>query len=510
MTAPPRPQGTAPFRLMPTMADVLCEERSLGDEEFVVTEKYDGAFFEIKTPPGASLPVGYSRNKHPCLPTSKGILGVMGRAHHEHFLHLDPRKVVHPKYGPATALYGELFVVRNDQVAVETTMHYPHELQDLQALMHGTNLKDRSFGLRLFWCSFASDDPAQQQTVRAEISWAQRLALCKAAFGPESVVRVFVDTTGLLGIQNNGFHFIGLQNCYEHGEGLVYFKGGKFYKDKAVRPVDMLLVAAGLTHVQGKLIPSHFYWGVRDPGALNTFAVLLVEDMRYLFEKERSDSGKIQLSVGNVSSQKGTYSYKGGRPNYFGGVLDAHFRMISGIPFVRAESVERRRVELEDGRTLIIGENRRASFTECKRVLFPSTPPRGVIGFNAMWQTGSSKTVAGLHFQAAKLVATEDYGHAVYRALLDRPSPTPAESLIKIATKMTRSLSVHALEVYRQDVPDLTFGTLAQEFDSDKGMSTDSRDQSSDESSDNDESSDGHGKAQSPKKRARSPETDDE
>ena len=130
--------------------------------------------------------------------------------------------------------------------------------------------------------------------------------------------------------------------------------------------------------------------------------------------------------------------------------------------------------------------------------------------FNAMWQTGSSKTVAGLHFQAAKLVATEDYGHAVYRALLDRPSPTPAESLIKIATKMTRSLSVHALEVYRQDVPDLTFGTLAGEFDSDKGMSTDSRDQSSDESSDNDESSDEHGKAQSPKKRARSPASDDE
>jgi len=511
MTAPPRPQGTAPFRFMNHMMDVHCEDRSLENVE-MVAEKYDGAFFQIKIPPGASVPMGYSRNKHPCLPTSKGILGVMGRAHHEHFLHLDPRKVVHPIYGPATALYGEIFVVRNDRVAVETSVHYPHGLQDLQALMHGTGLKDRSFGLRLFWCSFVSDDPAQP-AARAEISWAERLALCKAAFGPESVVRVFVDTSGVLGVNRNGFDFIGMRDCYDNGEGLVYFKDGKFYKDKAVRPVHMLLVAVGLTHVQGKLIPSHLYWGVRDPSAPNTFAVPFVEDMRYLFENERSESGKIQLLVEYVSSQHGHYSYKGGRPNYFGNVLDAHFRMISGIPFVRAETFGRRKIELEDNRTLIIGENRRASFNECKRILFPSTPPHGVIGVNTLWQTGSSTTVAGLHFQAAKLVATEDYGHAVYRKLLERPSPTSAASLIKLATMTRRDLAVHAREVYDGRVPNLTFGIEVAIIDDknscDEGQSSESEDDSGDDESDA-QSSDEYGKTLPPKKHMRSHSSDDE
>jgi len=194
-------------------------------------------------------------------------------------------------------------------------------------------------------------------------------------------------------------------------------------------------------------------------------------------------------------------------------VLDAHFRMISGIPFVRAETFGRRKIELEDNRTLIIGENRRASFNECKRILFPSTPPHGVIGVNTLWQTGSSTTVAGLHFQAEKLVATEDYGHAVYRKLLERPSPTSAASLIKLATMTRRDLAVHAREVYDGRVPNLTFGIEVAIIDDknscDEGQSSESEDDSGDDESDA-QSSDEYGKTLPPKKHMRSHSSDDE
>ena len=459
---PPRPQGTPPFVFINRMYDVFVGEGDLG-KVTLVSGKRDGWCVRIQwLPDGSDLAI-YTRNGMQCLPTGKGTMGVIGKVFKEKFSHLDPHKLTHPTYGRASALYGEFFVFRDDLVSTKSRCR--DGLEDLRPLMHGTGLEGRSFGLELFWCSFRADNPAL--TVRPEITWAERLALCKTAFGPWSIVRVYVDTSGILGVGTAVNRFFALEECYNFGEGLVYMEDGKFYKVKADRPVGMLLVAVGFTKVKGRSIPTHFFWGVRDPSSANTFAVLLVEDMRYLFDDKRSASSKLQLSVDYVLSKNDHYSYKGGRPNYFGRMLNAHFEMVSGVPLIHARSTETRRVKLNDGRTLVIGQNRSARFTGFERLLFPSKPECGVISYNASWMTGSSNTVYALHFQAPKLVATNGYGHPVFRALLDRPQPISAEKLIELATTTSRALFEHTRVVYGPEAPNLTYGVEYEEEEGD-------------------------------------------
>ena len=278
----------------------------------MVTAKLDGMQLNIQRKPGEAGVTLYTKADNLCTTDSKGILKIARTVYDQQFSHLDPRKVKHPVYGAAVALHCELFIHRKDRVAAESAKAYAGELQDLASLMYKAGKGGHSFGLRIFRCSFSVDDSKRKK--QSEITWAERLALCVAAFGPDSVVPVFLDVSQHLEAKSFRGFFEVMEEAYRFIEGFVYEMNGKVYKVKSVRPVCLLLLAVGFTFVQGKLIPSHFVWGVRDEQCTKTSVVLLVEDMEYLFDDNRSKTGKIQLSVKYVVNKNGRYSYEGDRP----------------------------------------------------------------------------------------------------------------------------------------------------------------------------------------------------
>lgn len=471
---PPRPQGAAPFALFELFEEAYCQN-TYPKGVSMVTAKLDGMQLNIQRKPGEAGVTLYTKADNLCTTDSKGILKIARTVYDQQFSHLDPRKVKHPVYGAAVALHCELFIHRKDRVAAESAKAYAGELQDLASLMYKAGKGGHSFGLRIFRCSFSVDDSKRKK--QSEITWAERLALCVAAFGPDSVVPVFLDVSQHLNAKSFRGFFEVMEEAYRFIEGFVYEMNGKVYKVKSVRPVCLLLLAVGFTFVQGKLIPSHFVWGVRDEQCTKTSVVLLVEDMEYLFDDNRSKTGKIQLSVKYVVNKNGRYSYEGDRPTYFGDVLNAHFRMMPEERFVYEKFIKDRLVEFPDGRRLVVASNRSMRLNGFSKLMVLPDPELGALGCEQFWMTGASDAVGGVHLQAARLVATKDYGHEVFQALLER-GPTSAESLVKISTTMSRDLREHALEVYGPKAPDLIHGKLFEDMqDSSCGYDTTDRSQ---------------------------------
>jgi hypothetical protein len=170
--------------------------------------------------------------------------------------------VKHPVYGAAVALHCELFIHRKDRVAVESAKAYAGELQDLPSLMHKAGKEGHSFGLRIFRCSFSVDDSKRKK--QSEITWAERLGSVRGCLWPR--LRGACVSGRLAAPERQKFQglFEVMEEAYRFIEGFVYEMNGKVYKVKSVRPVCLWLLAVGFTFVQGKLIPSHFVWGVRD------------------------------------------------------------------------------------------------------------------------------------------------------------------------------------------------------------------------------------------------------
>ena len=471
---PPRPQGTPPFDFLVELEESYFENDNK-EKCSLITGKMNGMQLRMYRPSKDAEVQLYTKSDNLCTADKKGILKTAHMVYHREFSNLDPRKVVHHLYGPAIALVGELFIRRTDQVAVESAKVFAGGLQDLRSLMHRAGQEGHSFGLSIFWCLFKADDPKLKK--KPAITWAERLALCVEAFGSESVVPVFLDKSRCLKAERLSPMLDEIELAYRFLEGFVCEMNGKIYKVKSVRPVCLWLVAVGFTFVQGKLIPSQFMWGLRSLGHTKTFEVLLMEDMAYLFGDERSKSGKTQLSVQFVVNKNGRYSYEGDRPNYFGNVLNAHFRMMPEERFIFDKFITRKAITLTDERKLVIAQNRSMLFTECSKIMVMPDPVLGVIGCDEFWMTGSANTVGGVHFQAAKLVATKDYGHEVFQALLKR-GPTPAESLVKIATTLSRDVREHACEVYGPEPPDLIYGRLFEDMKDDTTSEYDTTDRS--------------------------------
>ena len=490
--------GSAPFKFMVSMSELHAECPVDGME--VVAEKCDGWFLELRRNSKASNAASledrvhiFTRGGVHCKIDSSGIFGAIARVVYSRFVQLDPYKVKHPVYGKAGALYGEIFVVREDAVATAT--EYAYGLDDLRPMLLENKRADvfenRTVGLKLFWCSFVADDPSLVE--RPSLTWSERLHMCRAAFGQESVVRVFLD------VGQDLFDYYGLIQFWSHREGFVFMKNGRFYKSKAVRPVNMLLLAAGFTKVaytprkkagaaaadvQHTLVPTCFYWGVEDPSLrkmgqrARAYAVPFVEDVAYLFDERRAQQGKATLSAEYVVKKASTIVYEG-RRGYFADLYNALLRMACSSPTVPHQLLNPKTVRLEDGRMLCIGANRSASFlpgTKQAQRLFVFDEPRvGVVGFNHLWMTGAVDCATAVHFQAARLAASGDFGPDLFRTLLkaDPPKVVSAACLVHLATRCSRALGVHALEVYGPGIAlDLHFGgelDLSTVSDSDHG-----------------------------------------
>ena len=448
----------------------------------VVTEKKDGFQVEGRAIEGSSLTAPavdrlavYSRSGHLCTSQTSGSLGVMAEKILERFAY-DPRKITHPVYGAAISWHGEFYVVLEGAVAQAS--HYTGELEDLGALFHGgrSKLKDRRFGLKLFWCSFPGDDPCLKN--RLDLTWSDRLRMCQSAFGLASTVRIFVD------VQKGLFDFVSMEEFFcSGGEGFVFTRNsGKFYKDKPVRPLDMLLVGVGMGDVaytpegvgassKTASVPVKYFYAVLDP-ILDAYVVILVEDLTYMFDENRSKQGKSRLNVerlvkpetvpGLVSISSLKYESAG----YFGDAFNARLRAIGVAPFVPYRLIEPKRLELEDGRVLCVGGNRTFDFKG--KLCIPKTPTRVVVGYNSIWMTGSDAAgngsvmgsgVAGVHLQAGRLVAAVGFGPVIFRDLLDsNPNPVSAACLVDLATRSSRDLNIHAQKVYGVDAPSLIYG----------------------------------------------------
>jgi hypothetical protein len=414
-------------------------------------------------------------------------------------------------YGKAGALYGEFYVVREDAVALAS--EYAHGLDDLRPMLHdGKSLNGRTMRLKLFWCSFGADNPSLQK--RPALTWSERLCMCRAAFGEASTVRVFLDT------KRSIFLFNELYDFFKFGEGVVFMQDGRFYKHKAHRPVNMLLLAVGYTKVSYTLtkagaagtskkagaagtytsllwpkkagasdidlyavVPTRFYWGIVDPSlskgqVTRSYAVPFVEDVAYLFDEKRGKQGKMYLNPAHLVKKPpapgkawSSHVYEG-RNCYFAKRYNALLSLAFSGPVIPHELINSKTVRLEDGRMLFIQKNRDAKFVEgtahSQRLFVFDSPEVAVVAANEFWMTGQSgksgevASAAGVHFQAAGLVASDEFGPEAFKSLLrcDPPKVLTAKCLVKLAMVCSRDLFAHSFEVYGDYYPDLVFGGL--------------------------------------------------
>ena len=468
---PPRPQGTAPYEFMNDLLDGYADKHFALPACSMLTKKENGFNLCIQSDRAAtdSTPLEksrmyFSRSGKRCIPSDSGSLGLMAQVMLRDYPHLDPHKVTHPVYGHATALYGEFYVVRTDEeMAARASSYSGDELADLAALFHFKKglLAHRKFGFKIFWVAFEQDKPSVFSSP-LELTWGDRLRLCQLAFGPGSTVHVFFESG------KKDLDYDGAVNFFCFGEGFVFFNEGKFYKHKPVRPVDMLLVAVGLTDVcaGAKLqktyrLPTHFFWGVYEPSLSNTdqktFVVPFVENLEYLFDAKRPEQGKVRLLADKVGHAAGSYSYDS-RPSCFSRAYLERLKLIGHGPFVDALVCQKKQVQLKDSRRLLIASNRSSVFTGMD-IKFPPVPARGVVTANEFWMTGDQVCAAGVHFQGGTFVASKDFGPDVLRSIVqDNTEPVSAACLVKIATALSLDLRDHAREVYGGGLTDPVFG----------------------------------------------------
>lgn len=456
---PKRPRGCAPFDLWLKIVQWF-ETHGRDPAIELMTEKIDG-FQLIIYWDGITVRL-YTKKGVEITKKSKGVLGVIWKIFHENFAHVVPQAVKHPQYGKARALFAEIAVLRDD--AVRDNSACSCDLEDLRCMMHNKDLDSAEWVLKVFHCSFKKDDPALKKAQRAAVPLAERLDLCRQAFGEEFVVRTLIDARKPFTQENLNAAL----ECYRFKEGVVVSRKGVLLKDKAPRPVSMLLVAVGMSNVQGVKLPTHFFWGVPNGGA---YHVPLMDDRSFLFQDGRSAQGKIQLQPSMFYvDEYGYFSLKTDQPNYQTIAYSALLGMI-GKEHTAPESVTPHEVVLRDKSKLKIAPNRSFKFEHptILELRIPVKRKQGVIGVNQLWATGKAPyTVGAVHFQAPQFLACAGYGHEVYRKLLNEDdNTTPAETIVRLSTTASRDLNVHAQEVYGDGAPSLVFGNAFEEPDSD-------------------------------------------
>ena len=165
---------------------------------------------------------------------------------------------------------------------------------------------------------------------------------------------------------------------------------GVIRKDKAIRPVDMELVAVGLTEMNSVRLPTHFFWAVSDAGA---YVVPLVLDRTFLFQAGRATKGKIELSVDMFVKQGDRFRCLA--DNFQADAFNALFALM-GDRFAMPSKLTDHEAVLPNGTTVVIGKNRSIKFTDTLEIKFLARPARGVVGCNELWMTGKPPyTVAG-------------------------------------------------------------------------------------------------------------------
>ena len=360
---------------------------------------------------------------------------------------VDPSSGIRQRHRLFRRTRGGVVADRNDAVAQSTD--YDGELDDLKTLFHGKDFNGVRFRLKVFWCSFMRDDPALKKKQRAALSWPQRLDLCRRALGPQYVVETLLDSRKPVTAET----IWKLEECYRFQEGVVMLVDGVIRKDKAIRPVDMELVAVGLTEMNSVRLPTHFFWAVSDAGA---YVVPLVLDRTFLFQAGRATKGKIELSVDMFVKQGDRFRCLA--DNFQADAFNALFALM-GDRFVKPSKLTDHEAVLPNGTTVVIGKNRSIKFTDTLEIKFLARPARGVVGCNELWMTGKPPyTVAGVHFQAAQFLATASYGSDVHRRLLSNPHPTPAAAIVAFATEASLDLHEYAAAVYGSRDVNLIYG----------------------------------------------------
>ena len=442
---PPRPRGSRPFKYMALLLDWILSGCSGPCPVDLVTVKKDGFQFIVAEPTPGVLWYFTKSGLH-ITRNSSGKMGELVRVYERCFSHIRPSLAIHPTYGRAIAIFAELSMVRDDAVA--NNSEYSGDLDDLRAMFHGKEFGNRRFCFETFWCSFARDNPSINKRQRAVVSWAQRLDLCRRAFGPAHVVPTLIDARKPV----TEAMFKKVEECYRFAEGLVILADGVIRKDKAPRPVDMQLVAVGLSQVDALWLPTHFFWSVLHEGV---YYVPLVEDRSFLFAPGRAAKGKIELSASMFAKEGGRFRCLA--DNYQGHAFNALFALM-GDHFVTPTQLSDHEAVLPDGRKVVIEKNRSMTFSGLQ-VRFLARPTRGVVGCNQLWMTGKeSYSVAKVHFQAPQFLASISYGDDVYRQLLDNEHPTPASVLVDLSTVISRDLHAHARAVYGPTPVNLIYG----------------------------------------------------
>jgi len=197
---------------------------------------------------------------------------------------------------------------------------------------------------------------------------------------------------------------------------------------------------------------------------MEAYAVPFVEDLTYLFDEKRVLQGKCRLSIENVGRVKTSVLPSNGGPvverngfeyygkGHFADLYDAHLALLTESAFERPVDVKSKRIVSHGMREIVIADNRSFSFTRppSMEILCPAVPPLAVIGCNQLWMTGHGAPSAGkVHFQAASLIATGEYGIKPYQYLRNEfPTPASAESLIQVATVLSRDAACHVEAVY--------------------------------------------------------------
>lgn len=444
---PPRPHGCAPFQNWANLIRWFSGGQIGKCPIDLMTEKIDG-FQLIVVACGPESVRLFTKAGVALTRNSPGVLGEMYRVYHTRFSHVRPQAIRHPRAGRAIAIFAEFALLRTDEVAQNSECEC--ELEDLGAMMRKSIPSQAQFTLRCFHCSFLKDGSRRWQRVPL----AERLDLCRQRFGEDHVVRVLIDARRPVTQE----HMDIAHECYSFKEGVVISQGGVLRKDKALRPVCMQLVAVGMSVVDGVKLPTHFFWAIPEAGVLY---VPLVDDRRYLFEDGRKNKGKIQLQTTMFElGEDGRHRILAAPGNFqtetYKGLIG-----LMGVEFVDARALTACEAILDDGRRVVIGQNRRLKFNDPNIVelRFLARPRLGVIGTNQLWMTGAKTPhVSGVHFQAPQLLATSQYGHANFRALADTERPTPAAIVVWLATKASRDLAVHAAAVFGPDAPSLVHG----------------------------------------------------
>lgn len=436
---PPRPTGVAPFGNMARWLEWCVDGRDGPCPVRLITRKYDG--MQVVVAEGMDGRVRrFTKSGLELTTQTRGKMGRVAEVLERLFADVRPSKVRHPEYGRAIALFAELAAVREDAVARNT--EYGGVLDDLQAIFHLQDLDGRRFMLKVFWCSFRGDGAKGRRA-----PWAVRLEVCRRCLGAEYVVPTLFDAREAPVAEETVRR---VEECYRFDEGLVMeLADGKMCKDKALRPVDLLLVAVGLTDVDGARLPTHFYWAAQDGGIQY---VPFVADRSHLFQPGRAGRGKVQLSARDFATSGGRLFCRA--DHYQAHAYNALLGLM-GDAFVTPVRADKRVAEFPGGRRIVIAVNRSMEFVDDIRFL--ARPARGVVGCNQLWMTGGHASVAGVHFQAPLFLASAAYGEAVYQRLLDRPEPTPAATIVALSTVVSRDLREHARAVYGDPV-DLIYG----------------------------------------------------